>query len=104
MGALTALLGGRGGGQEINAVAEVPDEEIRLGRLDVRDARVDLAEQGLERGPGQRGTQTEVRPAAAEGDVRVRAAQDVEAERVVEDVLVPVAGAVPQHDVIAGLD
>ncbi len=40
-------------------------------------------------------------PVAAEGDVRVWVAFDVELERVVEDRLVAVAGRVEQDDLLA---
>ena len=42
--------------------------------------------------------------AVAEGEVRVRIARDVEAERVGEDALVAVRGRVPERDLVAGAD
>ena len=45
-----------------------------------------------------------MRPAAAERDVRVRVARDVEHERVVPHLFVAVGGDVPDDDAVAGLD
>ena len=45
-----------------------------------------------------------VRSTAAEADVLVRVARDVEGERVVEDVFVTVRGDVPDADLVAGLE
>ena len=50
---------------------------------------------------GQVGAEAEVRARAAEAEVVVRRAADVEAERVVEDGLVAVGRGVPEHDLVA---
>ena len=50
---------------------------------------------------GQVGAEAEVRAAAAEADVFVGGAQDVEAERVVEHVFVAVGRDVPDADLVA---
>ena len=52
--------------------------------LDVGEALDDLAHGGLDLGPGQAGAEAEVHAAAAEGDVVVRGAGDVEGVGVVE--------------------
>ena len=49
---------------------------------------------------GEVRAEAEVRSAAAERDVVVRCSCDVEAERVLEDVLVAVRGRVPQRDAV----
>ncbi len=48
-------------------------------RLDVGDPRDQLLEQHVDLHAGELGAEAEVRTAAAEGDVRVRVAGDVEA-------------------------
>ena len=53
---------------------------------------------------GQVGAEAEVRAAAAERDVRVRVAGDVEHERVVPHLLVAVGRDVPDDDPVARLD
>ena len=63
-----------------------------------------LAEDQPQLHAGQVGAQAVVGAAAAERDVVVRAALDVEAERLVEDLFVAVGRDVPHHDLVAGLD
>src|SRR3954452_25632140 len=75
----------------LDAVDERPAlVHLGLAGLDVRQPRVELGEDRAQLRAGQRRAEAVVRPAAAEADVPVRVARDVEAPRVVERVLVAV--------------
>ena len=63
--------------------------------------RSELLEHHADLQAGEVGAEAEVRAAAAEGDVLVRRAPDVEAERVVEHVLVAVGRDVEDDDLVA---
>ena len=71
------------------------------GELEVGHAARRLLEHDLDLEPGQVGAEAEVDAAAAEGDVVVRRAADVERVRVVEHVVVAVAGQVVDDDLVA---
>ena len=64
--------------------------------------RTESFEQGLEHdadlSPGQRGTEAVVGATASEGDVIVRRSPHVKGEWIVEDILVPVGGGMPERD------
>ena len=72
--------------------------------LERRDPARHLLEQHVDLHAGEVRAEAVVRTAAAEADVLVRVARDVERERVVEHVLVAVRGDVPDADLVAGLD
>ena len=89
----------------LDAADEVRQQPLRLtGQLHVGHARDQLGEDELQLHAGQVGAQAEVRTAAAERDVRVRVARDVEDERVVPHLFVAVGGDVPDDDAVTGLD
>ena len=69
--------------------------------LERRHALRHLLEQHVDLHAGEVHPEAVVRAAAAEADVLVRVAQDVELERAVEDVLVAVRGDVPDRDLVA---
>src|SRR5688500_3374646 len=102
--------GGRAGGREphrevLDAADEVGAQPVGLAEgLEAGYPPRQLLEQHPDLQPGELRAQAEVGPAAAEGDVRVGIAGDVEAERVVEHGLVAVAGDVPEADLLAGAD
>ena len=64
----------------------------------------DRVEDQVDRHPGQVGADAVVRTGAAEPDVRVRVAQDVERVRILEDLFVEVGRAVGHHHPLALLD
>ena len=74
------------------------------GDLDVVEAVEELLEHHVDLHAGEVGAEAEVRAAAAERDVLVRRARDVERERVVELLLVAVRRDVPEDDLVAVLD
>jgi hypothetical protein len=66
-------------GQVLDAVEEVGTESLdRSGHLDALVAREEFFEDNAQLEPGQAGAEAEVGSAAAEGDVRVGLAGDVE--------------------------
>ena len=69
--------------------------------LDVGQAGQELAEHHRQLPTGEVGAQAEVRARAAEADVGVRVAADVERLGVVELARVAVGRAVEQHDLVA---
>ena len=69
--------------------------------LEVGVAAGELLEQDAELELGQVVAEAEVRAAAAEPDVRVRVAADVEDVGVGEDAGVAVGGGVEDHDLVA---
>ena len=71
---------------------------------DVRRVVGEGAEDQVDLQAGQVGADAVVRAVAAEGQVRVGVAGDVEAERVVEDVLVEVGARVEEADALALVD
>src|SRR5882757_10966654 len=90
--------------QPLDAVDEVPGQVLRFADPQVREPEQQFLEQRLELHAGQVATQAEVRAAAAEADVVVRFAGDVEALWGVEHRLVLIAGAVEHHDLLPGGD
>ena len=89
----------------LDAVDEVRAEALDVaGELDVGQPVEDLLEHRPDLELGQVGSETEVRAAAAEGDVVVRRAGDVERVRVVEHLFVAVRRDVPEGDLVAGVD
>src|SRR5688500_1736471 len=91
-------------GEEID-----PDDEVRTERLGTDEAPDgwntygELFEQDVDLHARQAGTEAEMRSAATERKVIVRLAFDVEAERVVEHVLVAVRRRVPDADLVTSL-
>src|SRR5262245_4314524 len=89
----------------LDAVDEVGAEVLgRAGDLEVGDAARDLAEHHAHLAAREVRSEAVVRAGAAEADVLVRRARDVEAIGVAEDVLVAVRRVVPEHDLLAGAD
>ena len=82
------------GGRQVVAQPD-PEAQHRSGELLDRDPDLHA---------GQVGADAVVRAVAAEGDVRVGAAQDVEAVRLVKDLVVEVGRAVEQHQPLALFD
>ncbi len=88
--------------QALDAVEPARAQPLRLaGLADVGHAVGDRVEDQLDLQPGQVDPEAVVRTGATEAQVRVRAAQDVEPLRVVEDVLVEVGRPVEQADPLA---
>ena len=78
---------------------------MRLGEFgDVGDLVGDLVEDQLDLHAGQVGADAVVRAVAAEAEMRVGVAQDVELEGVVEDIFVVVGRAVEQAGALALAD
>ena len=88
------------------------DDEVRrpqqrrlgAGELEGGQAADELLEHHAQLQPRQAGAETEVGAVAAEGDVRVGVARDVEAMRSGEDALVAIGGGVEQQHLVAGAD
>src|SRR3990172_9539276 len=75
-------------GHVLDAVDEVGAQaRDGAGRLDVGQAAQELLEHHVDLEAGEAGAEAEVRPAAAEGEMRVRVARGVEAFGVREHVL-----------------
>ena len=72
--------------------------------LEVRHVVGHGVEYQVDRHPGQVGADAIMRTGAAESDVGIRVAQDVERVRVVEDLFVEVGRAVRHHQPLALLD
>src|SRR3954469_13024764 len=100
------LCGGREGAwHALHAVDEGGAlEHLGLAGLDVGQPREQLGEDRAQLRAGQRRAQTVVRPAAAEADVMIGVAGDVEGPWVREGVVVPVARVVEEHDLLALAD
>src|SRR3954462_549468 len=100
------LCGGREGAwHALHAVDEGGAlEHLGLAGLDVGQPREQLGEDRAQLRAGQRRAQTVVRPAAAEADVVVGLARDVEAPRILEGAVVAVARVVEEHDLLALAD
>ena len=78
---------------------EVRAQPVGLAReLHVGETRGDLLEDELQLHAREVGAEAEVVAAAAERDLRVGVALDVEREGIVEHVLVAVRRDVPHHD------
>src|SRR4051794_15865919 len=91
-------------GQVVDAVDEVRGEaDDRPVELDPRQAAQELAEERVELEAGEVRAEALVR-AMAEGEVAVRLAGDVEAERIGELALVVVRGHVVDDDLVPGGD
>src|SRR3954462_9055950 len=100
------LCGGREGAwHALHAVDEGGAlEHLGLAGLDVGQPLQQLAEDRAQLGAGQRRAETVVRAPAAEADVVIGIARDVEAPRVLEGVGVAVARVVEEDDLLALAD
>src|SRR5690606_29585145 len=91
--------------QVLDAVDPPRPEPLRFAHFgDVGDLVGDLVEHQPDLHAGQVGADAVVRAVAAEAQMRVGVAQDVEAERVVEHVLVVVGRTVEQPGALTRLD
>src|SRR5262249_36058483 len=91
--------------QILDAVDPSRPEALGLTQFgDVGDLICDLVEDQLDLHPREVRTDAEMRAVAAEGQMRVGVAQDVEFEGLVEDLFVVVGRAVEQADALPGLD
>src|SRR5690349_17364734 len=87
----------------LDPVDEVGQQAVRLADGgDVRRPGQQLPEHDGDLAASQVGAEAEVGAGTAEARVGVRVAGQVEAERLVEHVLVPVGRVVEQHDLVAG--
>jgi hypothetical protein len=86
-------------GNEVGA-----ERHRRAQRADDRCPSGQFLEEDPELQPGEAGTETDVGTAAAESDVVVRIAIDVETEGIIEDLLVPIGRDVPETDLVARPD
>src|SRR5438105_1760371 len=94
-----------GHGHVLDAVDEVRSQPLDLAvPLDASHAREQLLEHDADLHARQRRSQAEVRPAAAEGHVRVRLPSDVETVRVDEHLAVVVRRDEPHHHLVAAPD
>src|SRR5439155_20289192 len=86
----------------LDAVDEVRAQQLRpAGDLEIGQPAQQLAKHDRRLAPREVRTQTVMSARAAEADVLVRLAQDVEAVRIREHRLVAVGRVVPEHDLLA---
>src|ERR1700719_3061367 len=89
----------------LQPVDEVRPQALDRARaLDNRDALHQFLEQDAHLHPRQARTEAEVRAAAAERDVLVGRAPDVERERIGENILVAIRRDIPDADLVARLE
>ena len=89
----------------LDAVDEVGAKPLHLADTpDGLDSLRQLLKQKLDLDPGEICAKTVVLAAAAERDVLVGRARDVESERIVEDFLVAIGGDLPDSDFVARHD